>query len=73
MRLDLRLPIGAMFVMLGLLIGGYGVASQGSPLYTVHSLGINIDIWWGLVMLLFGGVMLALASRARHPHKSPLQ
>lgn len=70
MQLDLRLPIGAMFVTLGVLIGGYGIATQGNELYTIHSLGINIDIWWGLAMLLFGAVMLALAARAKAPSKS---
>jgi hypothetical protein len=65
MRLDLRLPIGAMFVTLGLLIGGYGVATQGSPLYDLQSLGVNIDLWWGLVMVAFGAVMLWLAARAK--------
>ena len=69
MRLDLRLPIGAMFVALGLLIGGYGIATQGSALYVIQSLGVNIDLWWGLVMVTFGGVMLTLASRAKKPQK----
>ena len=65
MQLDLRLPIGAMFVTLGVLIGGYGLLTQASPLYAVHSLGINVDLWWGLMMLAFGAVMLALAKRAK--------
>ena len=65
MRLDLRLPIGAMFVMLGLLIGGYGVVTEGSPLYAIQSLGVNIDLWWGAVMVVFGAVMLGLVRRAK--------
>ncbi len=65
MQLDLRLPIGAMFVILGVLIGGYGLFTQSSSLYAVHSLGINVDLWWGLMMLAFGAVMLALARRAK--------
>ena len=65
MQLDLRLPIGAMFVTLGGLIAGYGLLTQASPMYDVHSLGIDIDLWWGLVMIAFGAVMLALAARAK--------
>jgi formate hydrogenlyase subunit 3/multisubunit Na+/H+ antiporter MnhD subunit len=65
MHLDLRLPIGAMFVTLGLLIGGYGMVTHASPLYAVHSLGINIDLWWGIIMIAFGAIMLALAARAK--------
>ena len=65
MHLDLRLPIGAMFLTLGVLIGGYGLATQGSPLYDLQSEGINIDLWWGAAMMAFGCVMLWLAARAR--------
>jgi len=65
MQLDLRLPIGAMFLTLGVLIGGYGLGTQGSPLYDLQSEGVNIDIWWGAAMMAFGGVMLWLAARAK--------
>lgn len=63
MGLDIRIPIGLMFTIFGLLIGGYGALSRGSEIYERHSLGININLWWGLVMLLFGGVMLWLGRR----------
>jgi hypothetical protein len=65
MQLDLRLPIGVMFLTLGLLIGGYGLATQGSPLYDLQSEGVNIDIWWGVIMIAFGALMLWLAARAK--------
>jgi hypothetical protein len=58
MGLDIRLPIGLMFSILGLLLTGYGLVGE-KTIYK-HSLGININLWWGLVMLLFGAVMLAL-------------
>ena len=70
MRLDLRLPIGLMFMTLGVLIGGFGLLTQASPLYAVHSLGINVDLWWGLVMIVFGSAMLTLAARARKRTKT---
>lgn len=50
--LDLRLPIGGLFTLLGILIGGYGAAN-----------GAGIDLWWGVVMLVFGGLCLALGLR----------
>ncbi len=62
MSLDLRLPIGLLFTLLGLLLLVYGFLSDRA-LYEA-SLGINVNAWWGLVMLLFGAVMLALARRA---------
>lgn len=63
MGFDIRLPIGMMFSVFGVLVGGYGAATRGSEMYARHSLGININFWWGIVMLMFGGVMLLLARR----------
>jgi len=55
MQLDIRYPIGLMFGSLGLIIAVYGALTNHL------SLGININLWWGLVMLVFGGIMLLLA------------
>jgi hypothetical protein len=60
MNFDLRFPIGIMFSLFGLILTGFGVVSEQS-IYEIHSLGININLVWGLVLLLFGGFMLALA------------
>jgi membrane protein implicated in regulation of membrane protease activity len=65
--LDLRLPIGGLFTALGILIAGYGFATNGSPIYAA-SLSININLWWGLVMLLMGIIMLILGTRAMRRH-----
>jgi hypothetical protein len=59
MGLDIRWPIGLMFSIVGLLMAGYGLLS-GSEIYKC-SLGININLIWGIVLLVFGGAMLALA------------
>ncbi len=58
--LDIRIPIGLMFAVIGPLLIVYGLVSD-PELYKVHSLGININLWWGLVLLAFGGVTLSLA------------
>jgi hypothetical protein len=63
MNLDLRLPIGLMFSIFGLMLTGYGFLSDAT-IYA-RSLGVNVNLWWGLVLLGFGLVMLALAVRAR--------
>jgi len=63
MNLDLRLPIGLMFSLFGLMLLGYGVASD--PAIYARSLGINVNLWWGVVLLVFGLVMLGFALRAR--------
>jgi hypothetical protein len=59
MGLDIRWPIGLMFSIVGLLLTGYGLLT-GGEIYKC-SLGININLIWGVVLLVFGGAMLALA------------
>jgi hypothetical protein len=62
MKLDLRLPIGLMFTIVGALLVGFGLVSD-EAIYA-RSLGINVNLWWGLVLLAFGLSMLGLAIRA---------
>jgi len=62
MRLDLRLPIGMMFSLLGAILVVYGLASDRA-IYA-RSLGVNVNLWWGLVLVAFGAVMLVFALRA---------
>lgn len=64
MQLDIRLPIGVMFSLFGALLAGFGLLSD-PQLYATHSLGVNINLYWGLVMLAFGVIMLVLALRGR--------
>ena len=56
MNLDLRLPIGLIFSIYGVMLVGYGLV--GSKAIYQRSLGVNVNLWWGLALLLFGGVML---------------
>jgi len=62
MALDLRIPMGLLFSVLGLLLAAYGLLGDQSVYQA--SLGINVNVWAGLAMLLFGGAMLAGAWRA---------
>ncbi len=59
MRLDLRIPIGLMFLLFGVILAVYGVVSKAA-IYQ-RSLGINVNLVWGLVLVVFGVSMLALA------------
>ena len=61
MGLDVRLPVGVMFAIMGALLAGYGVLGDQS-IYA-RSLGINVNTIWGGVMIVFGAVLLILASR----------
>lgn len=63
-RFDIRLPIGVLFLLLGGLLTGYGLATHAdAPLY-VRSESIRINLWWGLVMLVFGALMFWFGRRA---------
>jgi membrane protein implicated in regulation of membrane protease activity len=62
--LDVRMPIGGLFVVLGLMIGGYGLATAGDAAHYAKSLSFNVNLWWGLVMLVFGIILLVAAIRS---------
>jgi hypothetical protein len=64
-QLDIRLPMGLMFCILGAIICVYGAMTMGDPMYAQHSLGINVNLCWGSFLVLFGLVMLALVWRAK--------
>jgi hypothetical protein len=64
MRLDIRLPLGLLFVVFGLLLSGFGLTSD-KALYQ-RSLQVNINFWWGLVLLIFGLGMFVLGRRSHH-------
>jgi hypothetical protein len=70
--LDIRLPIGLLFSAIGALLTVFGLTSD-ARIYE-RSLGINVNLWWGLVMLLFGLSFLAYSRRhttATHSRKHP--
>lgn len=72
--LDLRLPIGGLFVVLGALLGGYGLATNGDAIMYGRSTGVNVNLWWGAVMLVTGVLFLLLALRGgRRPTVRPAE
>ena len=61
MGIDIRLPLGLLFLSLGAILLVYGALSDPS-LYQ-QSLGINVNLYWGVVLFAFGGLMFALSRR----------
>ena len=59
MGLDIRWPIGLMFMLIGALLAGFGRVKGSESL----SLGININLIWGAVLLVFGVLMLLGAAK----------
>ena len=61
MSLDIRIPIGLMFTILGAIMLVYGLVTFTDTHLYEKSLGININLWTGAPLLVFGGIMLSLA------------
>jgi hypothetical protein len=71
MGLDIRLPIGVIFTIYGLILVFFGLVANPGIFYSslgvdieLRLFGVNIDLWWGAAMLVFGAIMGALALRA---------
>lgn len=60
--MDIRLPVGVFFFLVGLILAVYGLVAD-SWIYQ-KSLGVNINLYWGMVLCIFGVVMLLLGRRA---------
>jgi hypothetical protein len=67
MSLDLRVPMGLMFLIVGAMLSVYGLVTRGSAIYA-RSAGMNINLIWGLVMFVFGATMFLLGRYSdKHP------
>ena len=70
MNLDIRVPIGAMFSLIGILLAIYGLMTNGELMYA-KSLGINMNLYWGGAMLFFGVIMLIFGVLTQFSSKGP--
>ncbi len=67
MGVDIKLPIGLMFTILGIILTIHGFLTVANAELYKKSLGININLWVGLSMLVFGIFMLALSKKLKRP------
>ncbi len=65
MSLDLRIPIGLMFALAGAILTAFGLRTNGDAALYARSLGINVNLWWGLVLLAFGLTMFLFGQRGQ--------
>lgn len=61
--MDLRYPIGGLFVVLGVILAVFGAVTAADTAMYARSGAININLWWGAIMLVTGLVFLWLARR----------
>ncbi len=65
MGLDIRWPIGLMFTLVGIMLTVYGFVTRADTEMYRRSLDININLVWGVLLLVFGAVMLFFANRGK--------
>jgi hypothetical protein len=65
MSLDLRIPMGLMFTFTGLILTVFGFVTRGDAELYAKSLGIDANLWWGLVLLVFGLTMFLMGRRGQ--------
>ena len=71
MGLDIRWPIGLMFSLIGAMLVVFGLATGSDTQMYSHSLGINVNVCWGSLLLLFGLFMLVMAWRGGRKFNPP--
>jgi len=70
MSLDLRIPLGLLFLLVGVLLSIYGFVTRGSEIYA-RSADMDINLIWGIVMLVFGVSMFLLGRYSDKHSKAP--
>jgi hypothetical protein len=65
MKLDVRIPLGMLFTLMGTILAAFGIATRTNVDFYAKSLGINVNLWWGLALLVFGVTMLLLGRSAQ--------
>jgi TRAP-type C4-dicarboxylate transport system permease small subunit len=69
MGFDIRLPIGYLFTIFGAMLVLFGLFTANADMYQ-RSLGINIDLWWGGILLIFGLLMTFAARKAQSRNRT---
>jgi multisubunit Na+/H+ antiporter MnhG subunit len=64
MGLDIRIPLGLIFLIIGGIMAIFGIFTRGNALYD-RSLGIDLNLTWGLIMFVFGLVMFLVGRRQK--------
>jgi hypothetical protein len=64
MHLDVRIPLGLLFLILGLILVCFGFMSDPA-IYAQHSLGRNVNLLWGSIFAVFGVIVLLISRRGK--------
>jgi len=64
-KVDARIPTGMLFTLTGTILAAFGLATRDNPAVYEKSLGIDVNLWWGLALLVFGILVLTLGRRGQ--------
>jgi hypothetical protein len=64
MGLDIRIPLGLIFLVLGGIMTVYGFITRQSAIYG-RSLDVNLNLGWGLILFFFGLIMYLVGRRQK--------
>lgn len=65
MGLDIRIPLGLLFLVVGALLAAFGLFTHADPHLYARTMGIDLNLWWGTLMFLFGLVMFVVGRRQK--------
>jgi multisubunit Na+/H+ antiporter MnhG subunit len=65
MGLDIRIPLGLIFLIIGGIMAIFGLVTNGNADLYARSLGVNLNTYWGIGMFLFGAVMYLVGRRQK--------
>jgi hypothetical protein len=71
MGLDIRIPLGMIFLAIGAIMTGFGIFTHGDAALYERSMGINLNLGWGGIMLAFGAIMFFVGRRQKW-HDDPV-
>jgi hypothetical protein len=65
MGLDIRVPLGLIFLSIGGILLVFGLATHGDSALYARCLGVNLNILWGAIMVAFGAIMFFVGKRQK--------
>ena len=65
MGLDIRIPLGLIFLIIGGIMAAFGFVTHGDAVLYQKSLGVDLNLAWGAIMFVFGAVMFFVGKRQK--------
>jgi hypothetical protein len=65
MGLDIRVPLGLVFLIIGGILAVFGLFTHGDATLYARSLGVDLNLTWGGIMVVFGAIMFFIGKRQK--------